>query len=289
MPTVKPSTTYGQQIEKLRSRGCIISDEIFATTVLSRVNYYRLTAYLLPFRRPDGSYVQGTDFNTVYRIYEFDRKLRHIFFSAIEDIEISLRSTIAYYHAHKYGPLGYLSDANYNPKHNHTNFIGKLEAEKERRKKEPFVAHHKNNYGDKLPIWVITEIFSLGMLSFFYSDLPTCDQKLIARVFFNTHSKTLKSWLKCCTDIRNGCAHFSRLYYKKFTSIPDGIPELDQTNNRSLFAAAILLKSLYVDTAKWNSEVLSGVISLFGEYGNDIQLGHIGFPADWEGKLRKCA
>jgi len=78
MPTVKPSTTYGQQIEKLRSRGCIISDEIFATTVLSRVNYYRLTAYLLPFRRPDGSYVQGTDFNTVYRIYEFDRKLRHI-------------------------------------------------------------------------------------------------------------------------------------------------------------------------------------------------------------------
>jgi len=45
MLTVKPPTTYEQQIEKLRSRGCIIQDEASAAAILSKVNYYRLTAY----------------------------------------------------------------------------------------------------------------------------------------------------------------------------------------------------------------------------------------------------
>lgn len=286
MFTVKPPTTYKQQVDKLRLRGCIIQNEARAIAILSRVNYYRLTAYFLPFKKQDDSYVHGTDLDTVYRIYEFDRKLRGVFFSVIEEIEVFLRSTIAYYHAHEYGTLGYLEGKNFSPKHRHGEFITKVEAEKDKRKKEPFVSHHRKNYGDKLPIWVIIEIFSLGMLSFFFSDLHISDQKKIARTFWGTHPKTLRSWLKCCTDIRNSCAHFGRLYYKTFSSIPDGIPELDQTNNRSLFASVMLLKFLYADTAKWNDTVLPTLRSLVYDYRNDIQLKHIGFPKDWEEKLR---
>jgi len=287
MSAVKPPTTYEEQLKKLQSRGCIVSNQASAIAALSKVNYYRLTAYFLPFKNRDDSYIQGTDFDTVYRIYEFDRKLRHLFFSAIEEIEIFLRSTMAYYHAHAHGALGYLDSAKYNPRHNPHNFLEKIKAEKDKRKKEPFIDRRKKNYGDQLPVWVIIEIFSFGMLSFFYSDLPTHDQKEIARTFFNTHPKTLRSWLKCCTDIRNCCAHFGRMYYKTFSSVPDGIPELDQTNNRSLFAVAMLLKSLYADTTKWNTDVLSCISSLFHEHGSDIQLRHIGFPVDWELKLRK--
>ena len=110
---VKPPTTYQDQVEKLRSRGCIIDDEDEAIQILSRVNYYRLTAYFLPFKRPDDSYIQGINFKMVYRIYEFDRKIRHIIFSAIEEIEICVRSVFAYYHAHTFGALGYLNHSNY--------------------------------------------------------------------------------------------------------------------------------------------------------------------------------
>ena len=99
MAVIKPPTTYRQQLEKLRSRGCIIKDETRAIDVLSKVNYYRLTAYFLPFKQLNETYIDGTDFDTVYQIYEFDRKIRLILFSAIEEIEVYLRSTLAYYHA----------------------------------------------------------------------------------------------------------------------------------------------------------------------------------------------
>ncbi|MCL2244305.1 MAG: Abi family protein [Treponema sp.] len=287
MTKVKSPITYEHQVEKLRLRGCFIENEVNAIKILSNINYYRLSAYLLPFKEQDDSYSKGTNFNTIYRIYEFDRKLRSIIFSVIEEIEVYLRARLAYYHAHKYGALGYLDEKNYYLKHNHNDFLDKIETEKDKRKKEPFVKHHRLKYSDQFPVWVIIELFSFGMLSFFFSDLLVNDQKIIARSFFNTHHKTLKSWLKCCTDIRNSCAHFGRFYYKRFPSIPDGIPELDNNNNRSLFGAVMMLKSLYPDKKKWNNEIIKIVINLFDEYQKDIQLEHIGFPTDWKLILTK--
>lgn len=66
---------------------------------------------------------EGTSFAAVSRIYEFDRKLRNLLFSTIEEIEIYLRTQFAYYHAHKYGPLGYLNPDNFNQNHKHENFL----------------------------------------------------------------------------------------------------------------------------------------------------------------------
>jgi abortive infection bacteriophage resistance protein len=289
MEAVKPPTTYQEQVNKLRARGCVIADEDEAMGVLSHVNYYRLTAYFLPFKRADGTYSPDTNFNTIYRIYEFDRKIRHIIFSAIEEIEVFVRSTLAYYHGHKYGPLGYLDHNNYNQRHKHIEFIAQIDAEKQKQSKELFVQHHMTKYGGKFPIWAIIELFSFGTLSHFYADLPVDAQKHLARTFYKTHQRTLSSWLYCCTILRNICAHFGRLYYRKFTVIPNGIPDLDQTNSRSLFGAIMAVKLLYPDSTKWNKETHGAVAALIAEYQNDIQLKHIGFPADWEAKLRSSA
>jgi abortive infection bacteriophage resistance protein len=286
MVKIKEPTTYKQQIEILRSKGCVIQDEAYAEEILSKINYYRLTAYFLPFKQTDETYIAGTDFNTVYQIYEFDRKIRLILFSAIEEIEVSLRSILAYHHAHKYHALGYLDNKNYNPKHKHTEFLSRIEDEKKKRIKEPFVQHHISKYSGNFPIWVIIELFTFGTLSHFYSDLPVNDQKYIARNFFKTHQKTLASWLKCCTDLRNFCAHFGRLYYRRFTSIPDGIIELDRSNERSLFAVIMVLRNLYRGSVKWNKEIYAPLSSLVNEYKANIQLSCIGFPADWETILK---
>jgi abortive infection bacteriophage resistance protein len=85
MGQLKLPTTYSQQIDKLRSRGCKINDVPFCTKVLSEINYYRLSAYFLPFRKKVRTYKYGTDFNTIFQIYEFDRYLRNILFGAIEE------------------------------------------------------------------------------------------------------------------------------------------------------------------------------------------------------------
>lgn len=52
--------------------------------------------------------MEGLSFDRVLSIYEFDRKLHGILFSALEETEIFIRSKIAYFHAHKYGALGYM-------------------------------------------------------------------------------------------------------------------------------------------------------------------------------------
>jgi abortive infection bacteriophage resistance protein len=103
--------------------------------------------------------------------------MRNILFAAIEEIEIYLRARFAYYHAHTYGALGYLDAANYNTRHRHDKFRGRIKAEIDNNCKVLFVQHHLENYEGWFPIWVITELFTFGMLSYFYGDLPVSDQK----------------------------------------------------------------------------------------------------------------
>jgi abortive infection bacteriophage resistance protein len=278
MPELKSPTTYNQQLEKLRSRGCQVSDIPLCERILSRINYYRLSAYFLPFKKADGNYVPGTDFNVVYQIYEFDRKLRNLLFAAIEEVEIYLRAKFAYYHAHKYGTLGYMDAGNYNKRHRHGRFMGLIEAEIDNNKKVLFVQHHLANYGGQFPVWVITELFTFGMLSYFYGDLPAPDQKWIAKTVFGTIPKNLASWLRCCTDLRNICAHYGRLYFRLFTAVPANLPGLEKTAERRLFGALLALKALYPDMDKWNIEIQPALCSLVKSYSQVIHLDHIGFP-----------
>ena len=73
---LKPPTTFEQQIELFKSRGLIIKDERHALNVLQRINYYRLTSYCLSFKKDD-KYCEGTTFEDIISLYEFDKKLRH--------------------------------------------------------------------------------------------------------------------------------------------------------------------------------------------------------------------
>jgi abortive infection bacteriophage resistance protein len=285
MAQLKQPTTYRQQLEKLRSRGCIVSDVSSCEKILSKINYYRLSAYFLPFKKDDGTYLPGTDFNTVYQIYEFDRKLRNLLFAVIEEIEVHLRAIFAYHHAHKYGTLGYMDATNYNKKHNHDRFKELIDNEIKKNQKVLFVQHHATHYGGQFPVWAIMELFTFGMLSYFYGDLPVTDQKQIARITFRTVPKNLISWLRCCTDLRNICAHYGRLYFRLFSAVPASIPDLEKSTERRLFGAVMALRVLYPDMDKWDKEIRPELCSLIEAYSSVIHLEHIGFPAEWISKV----
>lgn len=113
---VKKHLTIDEQIELLKTRGCIIEDEELAKNILLDVNYYRLTSYFLSFKESEDKYLEGISFDKVYRNYLFDRKLRNMLSYVIEHIEVAIKTRIAYYHTLKYGPLGYLDSNNYNNK-----------------------------------------------------------------------------------------------------------------------------------------------------------------------------
>ena len=68
---VKQPTSFEEQLNKIEKRGCIIGDKTWAKEVLKQINYYRLTAYFLPYKEVDETYVEGT---TLYgKKYEIGR------------------------------------------------------------------------------------------------------------------------------------------------------------------------------------------------------------------------
>ena len=79
---LKHPTTYDEQIDKLISRGCDIKSNEDAHSTLSSINYYRLSAYFLPFKKADGNYKPGTTLSNVIQIYEYSDaiELKHIGF-----------------------------------------------------------------------------------------------------------------------------------------------------------------------------------------------------------------
>ena len=286
MALLKKPTTYQEQLNLLRNRNVVIDNAEECIAVLETVSYYRLTAYLLPFKQTNGCYRQGTNFRTVYRIYEFDRKLRGILFAALEEIEIYLRTKFAYFHAHKYGAEGYMDPANFSDRHQAEKFHENMSREIASNGRSAFVQHHNEQYDGHFPIWVITELFTFGMLSRFYSDLKMADQKLLAKETYSTIPKNITSWLRCCTDLRNICAHYGRLYYRIFPATPANV-SAGPTQIHQLWGAVLALRALYPSAIKWNAEILVQLSALFDEYQRDISLRYIGFPQDWEEKLKK--
>ena len=284
---LKQAATYAQQIAKLREHGCIISDEAFCEEALSRISYYRLSAYFLTFKRKDGNYMPGTDFRNVYMIYEFDRKLRRLLFSVIDELEVFIQAQLSYYYSHKYGAVGYMNSTNFNSRHDHLGFISRINDLVKSNEKLPFIRHHISNYGGQFPLWVISELFTFGMLSYFYADMITTDQKELARNIFKTSVPNAKSWLYCCTNLRNICAHSGRLYNAIFSVIPANISCVEKVSERKLFASIMAVHELYPDDEKWNNEFMPSMSALLDEYSDIILLRHIGFPENWEEKMTR--
>jgi len=50
IPYDKPHATYAERVAILRSRGLMCDDEAAAVALLKTVGYYRLSAYVYPFR-----------------------------------------------------------------------------------------------------------------------------------------------------------------------------------------------------------------------------------------------
>lgn len=282
MSGTKKPTTYEEQLEILMDRGLIIDNEDECLDVLHSINYYRFTAYLLPFKNADNTFCQNTSFERVYGIYEFDRKLRTLLFSVIEEIELYLRTQLAYYFAHKYGALSYLCPSHFNEKHNHTKFIENIKKAINEHRKTPIVLHHNDKYNGKFPIWVIVDFLSIGNLSYFFADLNINDKKHIARELFNTKYTYLESWLQCVTILRNICAHYSRLYFTKFNFQPKLPKSPFDYEHDSLFAQLLMLKLLYTNSNKWNIQFITSLESLIAQYDDIIKFGHIGFPSNWK-------
>ncbi|MCD8151439.1 MAG: Abi family protein [Clostridiales bacterium] len=285
---LKKPITFSEQVQHLIEKNIIVEDEEDCELFLSQVNYYRFSAYFLPFlNRETDKCFDGIYFERLKQIYYFDQSLRALVFEIIEDIEIHIRTKLAYFHAHKYGAAGYMLCDNYNVRHNHDAFLKRVNDCIKENDKTLVVKHHKEKYDGQFPIWVIIEFFSIGMLSHFYRGLITKDKKIISRELYNVTPPILESWLRCITDLRNKCAHYTRIYYWIFPAIPKMPADSGYTPTRRLFAQLYMLKLMYPKKDKWNNHYMNQLGVLIEKYDEHISLKHIGFPTDWESMLEK--
>ena len=259
----KSPLTFEQQLQQLKDRGLIIENDGFALSQLRTISYYRLSAYWHPFRKIErggtlaDDFEEGTHFDEVMTLYEFDRRLRLLVMDAIERIEVYARTLFAYQMGHKYGTFGHTEAANFHPGFNHAPWLEKLEEETSR-SRDVFIVHYKNKYTGfpTLPIWMLTEIMSLGSLSKGYWGLKHGDKKIISNDFALPH-KCLADWLHTLTYIRNLCSHHGRLWNRELSIRPGTMrnrnwnPPVTPRNDR-LFYVLLMLRYLLSRTDTGN-------------------------------------
>ena len=225
---VKPPLNVTEQIELLASRGLIFLDKDAATHHLQFINYYRLSGYTVSFEEPTSTKIRthqfkaGTTFESVLGLYQFDSKLRAIVMSAIEKIEVGIRTQICLHMANTHQDSHWhLNSMLFKVEFAHDVFVRKCEIEQQS-SKEHFVRHYLSMY-DKPPLvpsWMIIELLPMGSWSVVYKHLRhSTDRKLISRTF-GLSPQNLESWLHVLTYIRNLCAHHSRLWNRHFTLRP---------------------------------------------------------------------
>lgn len=280
--------TYSEQIACLRDKhGLTIENEEWAASVLSSVNYYRLSAYGIGLiDKATDRYPAGTSFNMLYSLYRFDSKLRNLLIAIIEYIEIEFRTKIAYTLAINYGAEGYRDADNFNDKissyHNiklHSLFCDRLENEINKQSRRPLVKHHLENYDGRFPIWVAVEIISFGTLSTLYSAMVDSDQRTVSKSY-NTNPDYMRSWFAAFVELRNTCAHYGRIYNTPFSSTPKLPKEYIKHKSNKLFPH--ILAICYV--LKGNSvlrDFLTTLKALLGEF-DMVNLSFLGFPKNWE-------
>lgn len=212
--------TIKEQISKLKERGLIIENDALAEKYLNHISYYRLAGYWWPFQSDKENHVfkPGSKFETVIAVYNFDAELRILLFDVIEKIEISLRTKLIYHLSHEHGPWWFQNTALFK---NTPALVKTLESIREEveRSKDVFIKEHRKKYNSDLrfpPSWKTLELTSFGSLSKLYGNLKNqiSSKDTIAEEYGAVNHTFLPSWLQSIAQIRNFCAHHSRLWNK---------------------------------------------------------------------------
>jgi abortive infection bacteriophage resistance protein len=286
MEYTKKPLTFIQQLDLLSSRGLEIPSQGKASNLLTRISYYRLSAYRFPYQDEKDKFRTGVTIDDVCDLYLFDHNLRMLVMDVLASIEIAIRTSLTYHLSHTYGAYGYLDKTNFAQRFEHGKWLADIGKEL-RRSKETFIEHYKSRHKNttEFPIWMATEVVSFGSLSRLYAGLKNPDKQQIAATF-NIHREVFRTWIHSMVYIRNICAHHSRLWNKQLAIRPD-IPEKDEVwkslfpepNNR-VFTFLTIMNYCLINIGS-TGNFKTRLQTLLKE--NPLSNVHsMGFDADWD-------
>lgn len=222
----KNATSVSQQVEILQNRGLVVESIAEAIHQLSHISYYRLGEYwyVMQDDKVNHTFKPKSRFEDVMALYNFDRELRILLFDVIEKIEISLRTKLIYHLSHEIDPWWFQNFDLFQDSKALVKTLSSLEEELERTKDITIKNHYRKHKDDLRfpPAWKSLEQTSFGALSKLYGNLKNNvkSKDIIAAEFGAVNHTYLPSWLQSIAQIRNLCAHHSRLWNKNLPGAP---------------------------------------------------------------------
>ncbi|THJ64583.1 Abi family protein [Arthrobacter echini] len=314
----RPYLNFEQQVHLMESRGLDCSG-CDAPAALSRIGYYRLSAYTYIFREllapPETSetpvqyrsanFVPGYKLTDALDLYKFDNGLRMLCVEALTSLEIGLRVQVAYVLG-KRDRFGHTNrsalapDMCARPARDGNGdmfeyWMRRYADLKRQAQAEDFVRHYTLKYSGNLPIWVAVEVMDFGAITRLFGLMNRNDQNTIARKWGVKDGRRLHSWLLALGNMRNLCAHHSRLWNKHLTYDVGKVmsalvdPELhhieDHSNAKKLYVPLSLLAYLVVridPTTNWPRALRTKVKQKFPSIPNVSVQTAMGFPEGWD-------
>lgn len=222
---MKTFFTYEQQIEKLKTEGLVIEDEIQATTKLKFEGYYNLINGYSPIFKNKDRYITNTTFENITTLYDFDKTLRSIVYKYTSTIECHVKALIAHEFSRVHGVYenSYLNKESFsNNKKCEANVIRLIEEckqtikdalNKNSNKYREYIAHNYNTHGH-VPMWVLVRAISFGTTSILYKNLKDAEKENVA-ANYGINAAQLANMLEVVVSFRNIVAHGERTFYAR--------------------------------------------------------------------------
>lgn len=220
----KQPLDYSEILDLLESRGLIIRDRNKVIECLKVVSYFRLDNYFHPMESDKVQHIfkPGSTFDNAMDLYRFDCDLRELIFTAIQAVEIALRSKMIHHISLQYGAFWFTDVSLFRDANIHHKCMEQIRQELKRTREE-FIIEHSAKYSEPEfpPVWKTLEVTSFGTLSKLFCNFADNKiKKRIAREFNLPQHLVLESWIKSAVVLRNYLAHHSRVWNRKFPIKP---------------------------------------------------------------------
>ena len=302
---IKEFKTLDEQVEILKNRGLVISDVDKTESLLLRENYFFINGYRHIFVKShnDDMFIDGTTFDELYAVFQFDRNFRNILFKNLLIVENNLKSIMSYKLSKKYGikEKDYLKASNFSQDIKKVRQVSDVLNKVKRQikingRQHSATLHYLSNYG-YVPLWILVKLLSFGMINELYSILKPEDKLSIAE-YYNLDVETLGTYIALLSNYRNLCAHEDIVYdHRTQKVIPDTryhrelnihlINDEYSCGKDDIFAAIIMLKSVLnesdfrdlVNETSYELDLLDGRVNVIPQ---EKILDRMGFPSNWE-------
>jgi abortive infection bacteriophage resistance protein len=224
MQYTKQAMDFDCQLHILKERGLTVENEEDALKFLHSVSYFRFANYLQPMEQSTEShqFLPNSSFTFATKLYVFDRELRSLVFTAIQDIEIAFRTRIIHYFSMEHGPFWFMDSNKFKNQNIFNSCLDNIAAEVNR-SREDFIAEYYSNYTAPSfpPAWKTLEVVSFGTLSKLFCNFKDNSvKKKVAKEFKLPLYLYLENWIKCIAVLRNACAHHARIWNRRFPTMP---------------------------------------------------------------------